>query len=126
MTFVTIGLWKIRDINADSDLIGLAFGMVAYTFGPLLGVLLAAIFLRGENVTPGLIIGSVLSILFVSYFRNELLIILGVVGLEDLANMIKASRPPLVSEWFFPINAGLTFLCGFISHAILGRVNVSD
>ena len=126
LTFVTIGLWKIREINADSDLIGLAFGMVAYTFGPLLGVLLAAIFLRGENVTPGLIIGSVLSILFVSYFRNELLIILGVVGLEDLANMIKASRPPLVSEWFFPINAGLTFLCGFISRTILGRGNVSN
>jgi len=120
LTLVTVALWKIREINADSDLIGLAFGMVAYTFGPLLGGLLAAIFLRGRNVTPGLIIGAVLSILFVSWFRNELLIILGAIGLDGVAAMVKASRPEFVSEWFFPINAGLTFFCGWMSRLILG------
>lgn len=127
LTLVTLGLWKIREMSPDSDLIGLAFGMVAYTFGPLLGVLLAAIFLRGRNVTPGLIVGSVLSVLFVTWFRDELLIGLELMELDGLAASVKASRPKLVSEWFFPINAALTFLCGLASRLILGSgENSSD
>lgn len=121
LTLVTLGLWRIREVSPDSDLIGLAFGMVAYTFGPLLGVLLAAIFLRGKNVTPGLIVGSVLSILFVAYFRDELLIGLELLNMNSIAKAVEESRPKLVSEWFFPINAGLTFLCGYLSRLLLGK-----
>jgi SSS family transporter len=119
LTLVTIGLWIVYDRNDDSDLIGLAFGMVAYTFGPLLGILMAAIFLRGRHLAPGLIVGSCLSILFVGWFRPEILIFFQQVDLPEVAKWIEASRPALASEWFFPLNAGLTFLCGWLGKIIL-------
>ncbi|WP_411845074.1 hypothetical protein AAFN60_14465 [Roseibacillus persicicus] len=122
LTIVTLGLWIAYENNKDNDLIGLAFGMVAYTFGPLLGILLAAIFLKGRNLTPGLIIGSFLSIFFVAWFRPEILIFFESVGAKDVAEAIVNSRPTLVSEWFFPINAGLTLFCGWIGKVILDSI----
>lgn len=126
LTLVTLGLWNAYMSGEAKDLIGLAFGMVAYTFGPLLGILLAAIFLKGRNLTPGLIIGSLLSIFFVAWFRPELLTILESMGMQEAAQAVVASRPALASEWFFPINAGLTLLCGFVCKAILDAVEKRD
>lgn len=126
LTFVTLGLWNVYDNNPGNDLIGLAFGMVAYTFGPLLGILLAAIFLKGRNLTPGLIVGSLLSIFFVAWFRPEILIFFEAVDLKDVASAIVASRPELASEWFFPINAGLTLLCGWLGKLIIDRLTGND
>ena len=126
LTVVTLGLWQAYESGEAKDLIGLAFGMVAYTFGPLLGVLLAAIFLKGRHVTPGLIIGSMVSIFFVAWFRSEILLFFNSVGLNGVADAIVASRSQLVSEWFFPINAGLTFFCGWLSQQILSKAAVGD
>ena len=126
LIFVTLGLWNVYDNNPGNDLIGLAFGMVAYTFGPLLGILLAAIFLKGRNLTPGLIVGSLLSIFFVAWFRPEILIFFEAVDLKDVASAIVASRPELASEWFFPINAGLTLLCGWLGKLIIDRLTGND
>ena len=122
LTLVTLGLWNAYTNGTSKDLIGLAFGMVAYTFGPLLGILMAAIFLKGKNLTPGLIVGSCLSIFFVSWFRPELLSVLEGMGKTDWAAAVVASRPGLTSEWFFPINAALTFLAGLIGKLILDGV----
>ena len=119
LTVVTLGLWNAYMSGEAKDLIGLAFGMVAYTFGPLLGILLAAIFLTGRNLTPGLIVGSSLSVFFVAWFRPEILTVLESLKMDDVAKFVIASRPELASEWFFPINAGLTLLCGWLGKLIL-------
>ena len=65
LTLAGLGLWVVYENNEDSDLIGLAFGMVAYTYGPLLGVLAAAI-LPIKVETKGLIAGTIISVLLVS------------------------------------------------------------
>lgn len=126
LTVVTLGLWNVYENNPGNDLIGLAFGMVAYTFGPLLGILLAAIFLKGRNLTPGLVVGSLLSVFFVAWFRPEILIFFESVNLKGVADAIFASRPSFASEWFFPINAGLTLLCGWLGKLILDGLSKGE
>ena len=113
LTLAGLGLWGVYEKNPDSDLIGLAFGMVAYTYGPLLGVLLAALVPMRSNI-KGLLVGTVCSVLLVSWFRPELPLILESMNLKELGQSIVDSRPKLASEWFFPINAGLTLLCGLV------------
>ncbi|MBK1830757.1 hypothetical protein JIN77_08470 [Verrucomicrobiaceae bacterium R5-34] len=114
LTAAALLLWVVYQRNPDSDLIGLAFGMVAYTYGPLLGVLLAAIIPLRSHVV-GLVIGTMASVLLVSWFRPELPMLLDVAGLKDLSEAVIGSRPSLASEWFFPVNASLTLVCGLLS-----------
>ncbi len=110
LTLVSFGIWNVYNADPKNDLIGLAFGMVAYTFGPLLGVLLAAIFVPRASFT-GLLVGTIISIVFVAWFRPELPLILGTFS-ETLPDLVTGSRPPLASEWFFPINALITLTFG--------------
>ena len=118
LTAAGLGLWVVYKKNPDSDLIGLAFGIVAYTYGPLLGVLAAAI-LPIKVSTKGLILGTILSVLLVSWFRPELPLALEAMGLAAWAQNIILLRPELTSEWFFPFNASITLLCGWLG-ALLG------
>lgn len=113
LTVAGLVLWWIHSKNEDSDLIGLAFGMVAYTYGPLLGVLMAAL-LPWKSSTTGLVVGTVMSVLLVAWFRPELMIILDQLGMSGFADLLTSSRPKLASEWFFPLNAAITYFCGFI------------
>ncbi len=111
-------LWMVYQRNPDSDLIGLAFGMVAYTYGPLLGVLLASILPIRIN-TKGLVVGTFASVLLVSWFRPELPMMLDLVGMTSFSEALINSRPPLTSEWFFPLNASLTLICGVLAACVL-------
>ncbi len=113
LTLAALLLWYIRSQNEDSDLIGLAFGMVAYTYGPLLGVLLASL-IPWRVSSVGLLVGTGMSILLVAWFRPELISILELSGKAEWAKSVIASRPKLASEWFFPLNAGLTLVCGLV------------
>jgi len=113
LTLAGLLLWQIYQRNEDSDLIGLAFGMVAYTYGPLLGVLMAALIpWRASGI--GLVVGTCLSVLLVAYFRPEMISILEMLGQNDVAKALVDSRPKLASEWFFPINALITLGSGLI------------
>jgi len=120
LTLSGLILWWIYSKNEDSDLIGLAFGMVAYTYGPLLGVLIAALF-PWRSSTGGLIVGTVMSVMLVAWFRPELMIILDSIGMESFAESLVESRPKLASEWFFPLNAAITYLCGFVGGQFAAR-----
>jgi solute:Na+ symporter, SSS family len=93
--------------SENKNLIDLAFGMVAYTYGPLLGVLLAAI-LPGKRSLNGLIAGVVVSILVVAWVRPELRQLLASIGADDLAAALLESRPKIADPWFYPINAIIT------------------
>lgn len=93
----------------NKNLIDLAFGMVAYTYGPLLGVLLAAI-LPGSRNLRGLYIGVAVSILIVAWIRPELGQVLNAIGFSGLAEDLASIRPNIAFPWFYPINGAITFL----------------
>ena len=95
--------------NDNKNLIDLAFGMVAYTYGPLLGILLAAI-LPGRRSLNGLFAGTALSILLVAWIRPELGQLLDAIGLQPLADSLRGSQPQLAFPWFYPVNAAITFI----------------
>jgi ABC-type branched-subunit amino acid transport system permease subunit len=101
--------------SADKNLIDLAFGMVTYTYGPLLGVLLAAI-LPGKKSLRGIILGTVVSILVVAWVRPELPRLLESMGLAT--QWLADTRPQIAFPWFYPINALLTLGCAYLP---LGR-----
>ncbi len=101
----------------NKNLIDLAFGMVAYTYGPLLGVLLAAI-LPGKRSLNGLYLGVVASFLLVAWIRPELGQMLDALGLHDLSALLAEARPQIAFPWFYPVNAAITFLCSSLP---LGR-----
>ncbi|MEY3395404.1 MAG: hypothetical protein RL346_1640 [Verrucomicrobiota bacterium] len=95
--------------SENKNLIDLAFGMVAYTYGPLLGVLLAAI-LPGRRNMRGLYLGVAVSILIVAWIRPELGQILNMMGCSGLAAYLDEVRPSIAFPWFYPINGAITFL----------------
>jgi SSS family transporter len=110
-------IWMARG-HAESEnknLIDLAFGMVAYTYGPLLGILLAAI-LPGKKSLRGIILGTILSILVVLWVRPELPRLLGGFGIDS--GWLDLSRPRIAFPWFYPINALVTLGCAYLP---LGR-----
>lgn len=95
--------------SENKNLIDLAFGMVAYTYGPLLGVLLAAI-LPGRRNMNGLYLGVAVSILIVAWIRPELGQILNAIGCSGLSEYLTSIRPNIAFPWFYPINGAITFL----------------
>lgn len=105
--------------SENKNLIDLAFGMVAYTYGPLLGILLAAI-LPGRRSLNGLITGVCISILVVAWVRPELRQLLASLGANDMADALLASRPAIADPWFYPINTAITLLCACLP---LGRLS---
>jgi len=109
----SIGMFEAYSANPDSDLIKLAFGILAYTFGPLLGILTAAIFPKRINV-KWLIAGAILSVLIVFYSRPELRLILSSLGLENWNEWLLANQPGFISVWFYPINCVITFGLGWL------------
>jgi len=112
LTGFSMLMWQNYQANPENNnLIGLAFGMIAYTFGPLLGILLAAILPYKTNFI-GLMVGTLFSVALVAWFRPELLLIVEVMGGDPM--VIEKSRPSWASEWFFPINAALTYLIGLL------------
>lgn len=89
------------------NLINLAFGILTYTYGPLLGVLLAAI-LPGRRNLLGLYAGVALSILGVALIRPELPQVLAFFGLGGAETALASIRPQIAFPWLFPITAFIT------------------
>jgi SSS family transporter len=117
LSWFAIAMAKGHASGENKNLITLAFGMVAYTYPPLLGVLLAAI-LPGRKSVAGLFVGTALSILLVLWTRPELGQLLGWMKVEW--SWLEASRPKIASEWFFPLNALLTLACGYAGALFTG------
>ena len=60
----------LNDLRGDINVVSLAFGMVAYTVGPMLGLFLAAL-LAPRSSVQGLTVGVILSVVAVTYVRTE-------------------------------------------------------
>ncbi len=109
LIIVAIGLQAIRD---KIDLLSLAFGMVSYTYGPLLGAFLLAMSPIRRDIR-GVWIGAVLSILIVLYVRPDiynLLATFGAITMEQAA----ALRPKISFAWMYPLTCLLTLGCGIL------------
>lgn len=109
---VAIGLQAIR---GEINLVSLAFGMVAYTYGPMLGAFLLALG-PWQRDLRGIIIGSILSILLVLWVRPDLYNLLAGFGWITPAQAT-AWRPPISFAWLYPVTCLLTLGCGIF----LGR-----
>ncbi|MFY8268335.1 MAG: sodium:solute symporter family transporter [Terrimicrobiaceae bacterium] len=104
---VAIGLQAVR---GQLNLLSLAFGMVTYTYGPLLGAFLLALSPIRRDIR-GVLIGSALSILLVLWVRPDLYNILAAVDFITPAQA-DAFRPKLNFAWLYPITCLITLGCG--------------
>ena len=112
LILVAIGLQAVR---GQINLLSLAFGMVTYTYGPMLAAFLLALSPLRRDIR-GIIIGTVISILLVLWARPDLyniLAALGAITTEEAA----AWRPKINFAWLYPITCLLTLACGIV----LGR-----
>ncbi len=109
---VAIGLHAVR---GQINLLSLAFGMVTYTYGPLLGAFLLALSPVRRDIR-GVLVGTVLSILLVLWVRPDLYNILVHFGALTSAEA-EAIRPKLNFAWLYPVTCLITLGCG----VLLGR-----
>jgi SSS family transporter len=110
LALCALGLEAMRE---GTNLVSLAFGMVAYTYGPLLGVLLLALSPWKVRLW-GLWVGFALSLALTLVVRPDLYWVL-----ERVAGMnpeeLEAFRPDLVYAWLYPLTCGIMVACGWAS-----------
>jgi SSS family transporter len=107
-------------VREGIPIVPLAFGMTAYTMGPLLGMMFCA--LAGRGSARGLVIGSAISVLLVLFLRVDFWVLWIKIGLpfEWLATLptlaLNADASGLVPVysfvWAWPVTAILTFAIG--------------
>ena len=102
-------LYAIKNYG-NIDILSLAFGMVAYTYGPMLGILLLAL-ARVPARIEGLWLGVGLSLLLTAAIRPDFYVILRSLGLMS-AETMTAIRPAISFVWLYPITCLLTVTCG--------------
>jgi len=116
------GFTQLLNLVRESiPILPLAFGMTTYTMGPLLGMMFCA--LVGRASLRGLIVGSAISILLVTFVRIDLWILWIKAGLpfHALANLptldMNANGDGLTAvysfAWAWPITTAITFCCGY-------------
>jgi SSS family solute:Na+ symporter len=109
---VAMGLQAVR---GEINLLNLAFGMVTYTYGPMLGAFLLALSPIRRDIR-GVLIGSTLSILLVLLVRPDLYNILA--AFQALTpEQADALRPKFNFAWLYPITCLITLASGIL----LGR-----
>ncbi len=120
MTLFTLVLNYAREVQ-QLPILPLAFGMTAYTVGPLLGIMLCA--LVGEASRTGLVVGTCLSLLATLFLRMDVWVLVEAAGidiswlaalpsyhLEDGAT--GSPRTTIATAWAWPAMTLLTFACG--------------
>ncbi len=105
----------LQAVRGQINLLSLAFGMVTYTYGPMLGAFLLALSPLRRDIR-GIIIGASISILLVLWVRPDLYNVLAVFG-AITPEQAEDWRPRLNFAWLFPITCLITLGCG----VLLGR-----
>ena len=117
LTLFTLLLLIIKD---DVPILSLAFGMTAYTMGPLLGMFLCALIGRGSF--QGLLIGSWLSFVLTMFVRMDVWPLLAKTGLDiswlqhlPTYTMDGGALTPTVGYfWMWPFTTIVTLACGLL------------
>ncbi len=113
-----IGLHAIR---GDVNLVDLAFGMVAYTHGPLLAILLFAL-TPGARSNLGLWVGATLTFLLVLWVKPDIYNVL--IHFDWITKEDKAIWQPRVAfAWMFPVGVAITYAGGWIGARRQRRLN---
>jgi solute:Na+ symporter, SSS family len=105
-----LGLNAVRE---GTNLVSLAFGMVSYTYGPLLGILLLALS-PWKPRRWGMWLGLALSVLLTLYVRPDLYRLLEMASLTT-KDQNEAFRPDLTYAWMYPVTCGIMVFCGWLS-----------
>ncbi len=121
LTLFAIFLDRMR---GDINVVNLAFGMVSYTAGPLLGMFLAAINPWRHSSLRGLTVGFIISFLTVLYFRTDIYSILinfNLISAQTAASFHGVGIAEdggveawLNHAWLWPITTAITFFCGLL------------
>ncbi len=106
-----LGLFVIKQI-ADLDLISLAFGMVAYTYGPMLGIFLLALAGLRPHIAM-LWTGLLLSIALTLWVRPDAYVLTAQLLDMDPISVL-AHRPKITFAWLYPITCLITFGAGWL------------
>ncbi|MDC0157856.1 hypothetical protein OAK38_08850 [Verrucomicrobia bacterium] len=113
---------ELNDLRGKVNVVNLAFGMISYTTGPMLGMFLAALFTPHAR-TAGLAIGFALSFLLVAYIRPDfyqILINFDIISTKDAAawnGLVEENgklKPILHSAWAWPVTVFITWGCGLL------------
>ncbi len=115
LTAFTVLLSKIA---SDVPVLPLAFGMTAYTMGPMLGIFLCSLIGRGN--VRGLSVGFALSFLLTLFVRMDIWVILKdyefeidwLAGLPTYELVGEAIKPTFGFVWMWPLTTIVTLLCG--------------
>lgn len=102
----------LQATRGEINLLSLAFGMVTYTYGPMLGAFLLALSPLRRNIR-GIWVGVILSLLLTLWIRPDLYNILITLGVIDAAQKA-AWQPQLNFAWLYPITCLLTLGCGIV------------
>ncbi|MDF1862630.1 MAG: sodium/solute symporter [Verrucomicrobiales bacterium] len=119
--------------KTDVNILPLAFGMTAYTVGPLLGMFLVALLGKGRGSVQGLIIGAIISVVLVMFVRTDVWILFMTDGLAEFLAQLptydlkvtdagKTIIPKLAYAWMWPITTIITIGFGLA----LKRTEVKD
>ncbi|MFC5049795.1 hypothetical protein ACFPK9_04100 [Rubritalea spongiae] len=118
--------WNYYSDEGDRSLIGLAFRMVSYTYGPVLAILLLALFSKKVPWSfQGILLGTILSVALSAYMQDDIYNLFGALGFDELAT-IKENRPKWSFAWFYPITTILTFGTACLVGWILPREDAYD
>lgn len=121
LTIFTYLIFYVKE-HLGISILPLAFGMTAYTYGPLLGMFLCALLGRGSY--RGLLWGSIVSFVLVAFVRMDLWVLLNKAGLsiDWLANLptyhldaLGKIVPNIGFVWMWPVTTIITFLAGYLS-----------
>jgi len=98
LILMAVGLQAVR---GQINLLSLAFGMVAYTYGPMVAAFLLALSPLRRNIR-GIVIGTIISVLLVMWARPDLYNILAALG-AITPEQAAAWRPKINFAWLYPI-----------------------
>ncbi len=102
---MTIALYYIQE-RAKINLLSLAFGMVSYTYGTMLGIFILALF-RIPARLSALWVALVICVALTAWVRPDIYVLFGVAK-----ETMQSIRPTMTYPWLFPINFLITFGLG--------------
>ena len=113
---------ELDSLRGKVNVVVLAFGMISYTTGPMLGMFLAALFTPRVQA-KGLALGFLLSFALVAYLRPDIYQILlnfnfmtqeEVLAWSGLQEMNGKLEPTINTAWAWPVTVFITWGTGLL------------